>query len=298
MPRPLCRYGAPMISLESGGATAAVAPLGAELRRWSIGGHDLLWPGDPAWWPQSAPVLFPIVGWARNGVIRVGGIERPMGVHGFAAASTFAVEHAGPDEALLVLRESEATLAAYPFPFRLALTYRLAPDSLSVAVAVENGGDRPMPYAVGLHPGFRWPLAAAGREDHAVVLDADEAGEVPVIAPGGLFSARRRPVPLGGRRLALNDDLFAAEALCFLDARSRGLTYEAGPGGPSIRLAADGFPHWAIWSKPGAPFVSIEAWTGHGDPEGFSGDLADKPSMRLLAPGETERATLTMTWTA
>jgi hypothetical protein len=31
----------------------------------------------------------------------------------------------------------------------------------------------------------------------------------------------------------------------------------------------------------------MEAWTGHSDPVGFTGELIDKPSMRLLAPGAT-----------
>jgi galactose mutarotase-like enzyme len=284
-----------MIELESGHARAAVSPLGAELKRWRAGGRDLLWQGDPAWWAQSAPVLFPIVGWARGGVIRVDGVERPMGVHGFAAASSFAVETTAPDRARLILCESDATLAAYPYAFRLSLDYRLGPDSLAIAVEVENTGDRPMPYAVGLHPGFPWPLADAPRNDHAVVFAVPETPEVPVIAPGGLFSARRRAVPLAGRRLALDDALFAREALCFLDARSRSLRYETAPAGPAVTVEATGFPHWAIWSKPGAPFVSLECWTGHGDPEGFAGELRDKPSMRLLAPGGIDRGSLLMT---
>ncbi|MFX7776555.1 hypothetical protein ABTJ98_21210, partial [Acinetobacter baumannii] len=45
------------------------------------------------------------------------------------------------------------------------------------------------------------------------------------------------------------------------------------------------FPHLALWSKPGAPYVSMEVWTGYGDPEGYTGELVDKPGMRLLAPG-------------
>lgn len=285
-----------MIELESGDARAAVSPSGAELRRWRAGGRELLWHGDPGWWAQSAPVLFPIVGWARGGRIRVDGIARPMGVHGFAAQSAFATDESGPDHARLSLRETEASLAVYPFPFRLTLEYRLAPRSVTITVEVENTGETLMPYAVGLHPGFNWPLGDGPRESHATVFETAEAPEVPVIAPGGLFSSARRPVPVVDRRLPLNDETFAAEALCFLNARSRSVRYEAGTTGPAITLTATGLPHWAIWSKPGAPFVSIEAWTGHGDPDGFDGELKDKPSMRLLPPGECDRCALVMSY--
>ena len=108
---------------------------------------------------------------------------------------------------------------------------------------------------------------------------------MPVIAPGGLFSRQTRPVRLQGCVLPLSDELFAREALCFLDARSHGLSFER-VGGAALRVELSDFPHIALWSRPGAPFLSIEAWTGHGDPEDFDGELTDKPSMRLLAPGQ------------
>jgi hypothetical protein len=56
------------------------------------------------------------------------------------------------------------------------------------------------------------------------------------------------------------------------------------PSGASIGMRLEDFPHLAVWTKPGAPFLSLEAWTGHGDPEGFAGELIDKPSMILLPP--------------
>ena len=50
-----------------------------------------------------------------------------------------------------------------------------------------------------------------------------------------------------------------------------------------------GFDQAALWTRSGAPFLCLEAWTGYSDPEGFAGDLFDKPSMRVLAPGERAR---------
>jgi galactose mutarotase-like enzyme len=277
-----------MIELRSGDARALIAARGGELHGWRVGGRELLWSRDPAWWESSSPVLFPIVGWARNGEIRVDGKARRMGVHGFAAASDFAIEEAGPAAARLTLRDTEASQDAYPFGFRLSLTYSLADHRLSVDLEVANTGGRAMPYALGLHPAFRWPFAGATKEDYAVVFEKAETGEAPIIAPGGLFRPARRTLPIDGRRLRLSDQLFAREALCFLNARSASWTFESGDGA-SIAMRTVNFPHLALWSKPGAPFLCMEAWTGHGDPEGFDGELADKPSMRLLAPGAADR---------
>lgn len=284
-----------MIELRNGACFAAVSPMGGELRRWSVGGRDLLWRGDAAWWNASAPILFPIVGWARDGQVRIDGVRRPMGVHGFAAGRRFRI--VDQDEACcrLELVDDVETLSVYPFGFSLTVTYALSQDGVSIAFVVTNRGDRTMPYALGFHPGFRWPLPGPMREGHSIVFAEVEDRAVPVIAPGGLFSDERRPAPLDGRRIALKDEVFAAEALCFLNARSRSWALE-GADGSSIRMDLDGFPHLALWSKPGAPFVCLEAWTGHGDPVGFDGELHDKPSMRLLAPGARDEVRVKLTF--
>ena len=98
-----------------------------------------------------------------------------------------------------------------------------------------------------------------------------------------------RRIPLvEGTTLPLDDALFAREALCFLDAASRSVRFEQADGS-ALEMALDDFPHLALWTKPGAPFLSLESWTGYGDPIGFAGDLAKKPSMRILRPYESAR---------
>ena len=59
--------------------------------------------------------------------------------------------------------------------------------------------------------------------------------------------------------------------------------------GSAIAMDFPGFDHCALWTRPGAPFLCLEAWTGHSDPVGFTGDLFEKPSMRVLQPGERAR---------
>ncbi len=271
------------VELRAGSARAAIALHGAEWRQWSIGGTDLLWPGDPAVWDAIAPILFPVVGWTRGGQVRVGGEAYPLGLHGFAAAMDFAILERAHDRVRLVLRDNANTRALYPFAFRFEVGYRLTPAAMEVTLSVENSGRGPMPYAVGLHPGFRWPLAGSGAP-HRIVFEKSERPQVPVIAPGGLFSRRTRPVPLQDRVLPLTRDLFAQEALCFVDVASRKLVFDNGAGqGLSIYL--ENFAHIVLWSRPPAAFLAIEAWTGYGDPEGFDGDLFDKPSMIVLEPG-------------
>ncbi len=285
------------IELVDGDSRAEIALRGAELVRWSVGGRPLTWAPDPAVWNAVSPILFPVVGWARDGVVRVDGQTYPMPVHGFAAGLDFELIGRDGRVATLRLGDGAATAGHYPFRFELTVRYRLEGPTLSVAFAVENRDDRAMPYALGIHPGFGWPLSGRAREGHSITFETPEEASVPVIAPGGLFSSERRPIPLERGRLALNDAVLAQEALCFLDVRSRSLRYGA-PDGSALRIEWEDFAHCAIWSRPPSPFVSIESWTGHGDPVGFAGELSGKPSMRLLAPGGTGRHAVRYTYEA
>ena len=97
-----------------------------------------------------------------------------------------------------------------------------------------------------------------------------------------------RPIPLQGRDLPLTDALFARDALCFLDCASRSLAF-VDASGASITMEFPSFPHAALWTRPGAPFLCLEAWTGYSDPDGFEGELIDKPGMRALEPGTRAR---------
>jgi galactose mutarotase-like enzyme len=276
------------ITLADGDGQATIALLGGEARQWRIAGRDLLWPGNPAIWRDISPILYPVVGWTRNGEERVDGRRYTLALHGFARFETFAVESSTPDFARLTLSDNARTRAVYPFAFALTVEYQLAAESLAIAIEVANPGAKAAPYACGLHPGFRWPLGAAGRDGALVRFDKVERPEVPILAPGGLVKQTKRPIPLQGRDLKLTDELFAHDALCFLDCASRSLAF-IDASGASITMEYPGFPHAALWTRPSAPFLCLEAWTGYSDPDGFEGELSDKPSMRVLEPGGRAR---------
>lgn len=270
------------IRLEHGAATAAIKVLGAEPCAWSVAGRELLWPGDARSWPQRAPILFPIVGRLRQGRVRIGKGFHAMSVHGFARSMPFTVIERTTDHVRLMLTHDAETMGVYPFPFALTADYRLTDTTLSAAFTVTNPGDEPLRYALGFHPGFRWPFAGGKPEQYSVAFAEAEAAEVPVITAEGLFSTGRRSIPLHGRSLPLSHELLANEALCFLHARSKSVRFVA-PDDWAIDVSTEDFPHFALWSRPPAPFLCIESWTGYGDPDDFDGDITSKPSMRLLA---------------
>ncbi|GBD50897.1 aldose 1-epimerase family protein [Methylopila sp. Yamaguchi] len=276
--------------------SATITAKGAELVSLKDAeGNELLWQAGPEW-PRHAPVLFPIVGKLAGDALRHDGAVYRMTQHGFARDATFSWVERGASRAVLSLSDSPATHAIYPFPFRLTLAYAAEDAVLSVTATVANPGDAPLPFCLGAHPGFRWPLVdGVAKSDHVLVLAAEETGPRLMIE-GGLLGAEE-PAPIEGRVMRLSEELFAADAVVLPAARSTSARYAAlGSDGEELRaltVSWDGYEDLGVWSKPGgAPFLCIEPWRGMASPVGWDGDFVDKPGVVLLAPGE-ERA---FTW--
>ena len=194
------------IVLEAGAANAHVSRRGAEWQAWRVDGQNLLWQADPAIWAETAPVLFPVVGWTRDGAVRVAGETYPLGLHGFARHETFEILDRGADRVTLRLYDSPQTHRLYPFRFLFDVGYRLEPTALHVTMHVTNMDDAPLPYSCGIHPGFAWPFAGGDKAAYEIVFDHSEARDVPVITADGLFAAARRTLDFDGR----NPPAFAA----------------------------------------------------------------------------------------
>lgn len=281
------------VALAAGEATAVVALKGAEPLSWRVAGRELMWHADPAHWDRSAPILFPVVGASSAGVVRVDGTAYPMPQHGFARDSLCEVVERGTGFVHLRLTDDAGTRAHYPFAFALGVRIALTPDTLTLDFGVRNAGREALPYALGFHPAFAWPFDAPRRDAHAVVFEAREEPEVPLLTRDGLLARRTRRLSLDGKRLALAPELFEKGALVFLDAASRTMRFVS-PSGAAVALAAEDFPHLALWTKPTAPFLSLECWTGHADWEEATSDLRERASIRLLPCGGLGRHRVTL----
>jgi galactose mutarotase-like enzyme len=275
-----------LVWLRNDRLSAAINPLGAELTHLrDADGAELMTNADPAFWPKHAPILFPAIGVTDGGVIRVDGREYPMPKHGFARDLPFTVVETTPTGATFALTDTPETRAHYPFAFRLEIAFRLDAATLAIEVQVINPADTPLLAQFGFHPAFAWPLPyGESRADHRIVFARDEPGRLREITPAGLIAAETRDSPLAGRTLALADALFLDDALVWDPVASDAVTYGAATG-PQLRIAFPDTPRLGIWTKPGAPFVCVEPWHGIADPEGFTGDYADKPGVFAVAPG-------------
>lgn len=273
----------------TGRLRAVVSARGAELQALETAdGRPLLWSGDPTWWTGRAPLLFPIVGRVQDDEILVEGRRYPLKQHGFARTHDFTPVSANDTHCSFVLTASAGTRAVYPFAFALQVHYEITGDTLAVrAVVTNNESRRVMPFSFGFHPALLWPLrAGTQRDDHALIFSHAETASI-ARPTDGFLSATRQRNPVGdGRTLALRDELFSDGALIFDSLTSDTIMYRSG-GALSVRISFKGMPHLGVWSKPGAPFVCIEPWHGYAAPEGFAGELADKPGIICLPPGNS-----------
>jgi len=274
--------------ISAGGITAAIKADGAELcSLQTADGVELLWQAGAAW-PRHAPWLFPIVGRLKNDELRHRGRAYKMTQHGFARDLRFQWLEQSDRTCSLVLTDSAATLARYPFSFRLTITYRIDVSSLVMTVEIANPGDETLPASFGAHPAFNWPIApGASKENHFLIFTENETAPIRRLS-GGLMRSEPEPSPIQGNMLTLSERLFDDDAIILDAPRSTALSY-VGSGGPVFELGWEGFRELGIWSKPGgAPFLCIEPWRGYASPVNFDGEFTEKPGLMQIAPGAVE----------
>ncbi|WP_342362092.1 aldose 1-epimerase family protein [Terrarubrum flagellatum] len=274
------------IHLRSRGSEASISLLGAELTRLAFEGREVLWRPEPAIWAGACPILFPVVAAVRGGVVRVDRREYAMPLHGFAGIRRFDFVAASQTNCELILRDDDDTRAHYPFAFRLGVNFALRPKALEITARIENPGEKPLPASLGFHPGFRWPLVeAAAKSDHVVLFPDDRtlAYTRPIER---LVGPKRGILPLQDGRLPLSPTLFATGGVLLLGLNSRSVAF--GPrDGEMIHVDFPSLPYLMLWSRPSAPFLCIEPLSAHADPVGFDGELAEKPGVTLISPGQS-----------
>lgn len=273
-----------------GELSATIQAHGAELisLRDAVG-IELLWHAGPEW-RRHAPVLFPIVGKLAGDTLRHAGKTYRLPQHGFARDRRFEWVAREPEQCRLRLVSDEESKALFPFAFAFDLTYAVAGGQLTVTATVANPGRGPLPFSIGAHPAFRWPLAPGiPKDQHGLTFEAPEPGPARFLQQGLL--GPEEPSPVQGRELPLSPALFARDAVILPGLASRSVRFAAEEG-PALEVAWDGYRDLGLWSKPeGADFLCIEPWHGTASPVGWDGEFSTKPGIVTLAAGETRSFT-------
>jgi galactose mutarotase-like enzyme len=276
------------------GLAASVLARGAELCGLRDGsGREYLWPANPVW-PRHAPVLFPIVGRLRDDTLVHNGQSYRLTQHGFARDRRFTWVERSASGCRLALTDDAQTRAMYPFAFRFEIAYAIRQATLEITYTVTNTGEEVLPASMGAHPAFRWPLVPGEpKEAYALTFEAEETAPLRGVS-GGLLTEADRPSPITGRHLALNEALFAADALILDHPTSRRVRFAAATG-PALTVSWEGFEQLGLWSRAGGDFLCIEPWRGMASPADFEGEFTQKPWLMLIPPGESRSAVHRMT---
>ena len=294
-----------IVKLENDQLSVEINTFGAELSGIvrKRDGAEMLWNADPKFWKRSAPVLFPFVGGVKNKEYHFEGKAYPMGQHGVARDSEFALISIRQEEAWFAFSDTEETRKVYPFSFRLSLGYRLEGNRLTCLWRVENTGVEELFYSIGGHPAFMCPVEGRGKQtEYAISLDTDaENLSYGKLSSDGLLESEGHLLPLslpegkesaaegknGRRFLRISENLFDEDALIVEGGQAHrvGLT---DPEGTEYLVVHFDAPLFGLWSPAGkgAPFVCIEPWYGRCDRVDFAGSLPEREYGQALGPGQ------------
>ena len=283
-------------TLQNEHLTVKINGRGAELT--SVKGRDgceYLWQGDPAYWGEHAPWLFPICShlWEDRYIYR--GQSYDLRSRNFTHSTEFAV--AGQDSSYLTLTlcSNAQTKESYPFDFIFSVTYRLNGNRLHLDVTVKNTGEAQLPFSFGAHPGFNVPLGKNGRfEEWYLEFGKDCSPDEILLTENVYLDGRRMAYPLeNGRKLALSHGLFTLDGRFFARIADE-VTLKCDSDTHFVTIRMPDTPYLGMWSQPNsdAPLLCIEPWHGLPSYDGTVDDFDTKNDMYRLQSGKEKKIEL------
>lgn len=262
-----------------------VSSLGAELQSIYSNKIQYLWDGDPEFWPERSPLLFPFVGRLTDGQYCYNGSMYPMNIHGFSRKMDFSVTDRTRYSIVLSLTDTAESFEIYPFHFVLKVGYTLKENTIHIKYQVENNSDDTMYFGIGGHPGFRVPI-----EDGLAFSDYFLE-----------FSAKHTPTRVGHnetcflngydtvffleeqRKLPLKHSMFDEDAIVLKDVADS-VVIKSDKSIHSITVTYHDMPYLGLWHAPRteAPYICIEPWTSLPSRQGIIEDFQFKSDLIRL----------------
>lgn len=274
-------------TISNGRFRLSAGDMGAELASFAEGDYEYLWQRCDIWNGQS-PLLFPIVGRLREDTYELSGKSYTLSKHGFARKSLFALESHSDSEMTFLLKESDETLAAFPYPFELRVRYCFTENGFVMEHSVKNTGKETMYFSIGAHPGFQCAMG------DKIVMDEPETASAFRLDENALRGSDTEPVLDNSTDIIITPTIFSADALIFDGLKSKGCTLRRATG-RDVHVDFGGAPCLGLWAKPGAPYVCIEPWYGIDDRYNAGHDFTKKERICVLEAGQEFIFSVTVT---
>lgn len=275
------KYGASYktLTLTDGAYALTVTPeKGGMATSFTKEGEEYLWLRDRNFESTDRPrcgipILFPSCSKPDNGVHLFDGVAYPMEVHGFADLLPWQVKTAADDAIELTLAPNGLTKFVYPFDFLLTMRYTLAGNTATLALTVENTGDKILPFSVGFHPYF----AASKLENVTFDIDAATCSE-----------DAKGEQPAAPARITLTKKPGSADSIRLLTGVKNPMVLTDAGNGHKVEVAFDEatFGKGVLWQQDAESFVCMEPWNG------WANSVNEAGRHEELVPG----ASKTFTW--
>ncbi len=199
---------------------------------------EYMWNGDPKYWANRNPILFPHVSAPSNKVLNFKGKDYKVNNHGFARNSEFELIEEGNDFLIFSLKDNETTYCQYPYHFELIVKYTLQENRIYIDYEIINLDDE-LYFGFGQHPAFNCPLDSNKKfNDYYIEFEKDD---------------------VLNNRLDLSYELFEKYPTYKIDnVKSRIVKLSDGDNSV-IMYFEDKYKIFAIWT-PMAPFICLEPW--------------------------------------
>ena len=283
-----------MVTIQNEYLSVTVAKHGAELQNITgADGYEYLWWGDPTWYRNRAPIIFPICGRLPDGIFTYEGGTYSQGMHGFARHSDFTVETHTDSAVTLLLCDSEETRAVYPFAFEFRITFALYDNALRVTYDIHNPDTTPLFASFGSHEAYHCP---GGLEAYDVVLpekrtlDSHKVDLNTFLVTNNTFRVFDNQ-----DALPATYDWFAHDSVIFKHPNLDTITLRHRETGRYITVSFTDADNLVLWSIPGAPLMCIEPWWGMAPVEGGSVEFLKKPDLHRIDGGTTHTVSHTIT---
>ena len=243
-----------LVSIKSDALTVVISSCGAEIQSIKDQkGTEYMWQGDPAYWANRAPILFPVAGGLRDDCYEWQGKTYEMHKHGIVRNVEWDVEKA---ESTTATFKISLNTQGFPFAYALRAIFTVIGSRLQVDYAVTNLDETSFCFSVGAHEAYATP---GGIQDYEIVFDEEERLEHFVL-DGALNNHETQLIFESTKVLPLKYDYFAVDALVFRRIRSKGVTLVGKKDGRRVRVDFPRHPILMFWDKPGAEYICIEPW--------------------------------------
>ena len=274
----------------------SVSDRGAELMSIrSLDGTEYLWQGDPAYWGDRAPNIFPYVARLTDGCYTYGGKTYRLPIHGFAPTAMYRVTEQSGSAVTFTLEDNPEFYEMYPFRFRFSIRYELSDRDLHVRLTVENLDEKTMYFGLGGHPGINVPLEPGLTfEDYFLEFPGGDLRRVE-FTESCFITGKDDPFPLEGGHLPLRHDMFDQDAIVLKGVPGK-VTLGSDKGSRSVTLSAPDLGVFGFWHWPrtDAPYICLEPWSSLPSRQDVVEDLQTQPDLISLAAGKVYRTTWTL----